>query len=84
MGKIKVHKTEKDVVIKTLKELRTPPIIECYEKPNEDNDMVYIKDNEGYCKLKRRKDVAENETIITRKEYLERVAPPEWRIDNEK
>lgn len=83
MGKIKTHKIERDVTIKTLKELRTPPIIEYYKKTNEDNDMVYIKDNEGYCRLKRRKDVAENETIITRREYLERTTPPEWRIDNE-
>lgn len=77
MGKIKVHKTEKDVVIDILKEKKFTPKMECNE------DMVYIKDDEGYCKVKRRKDVAENETIITRKEYLEKVAPPEWRIDNE-
>lgn len=77
MGKIKVHKTERDVVVDILKEKNFTPKMECNE------DMVYIKDDEGYCKVKRRKDVAENETIITRKEYLERTTPPEWRIDNE-
>lgn len=78
MGKIKVHKTEKDVVEDILKEKKFTPKMECNE------DMVYIKDDEGYCMLKRRKDVAENETIITRKEYLERTTPPEWRIDNDR
>lgn len=77
MGKIKVYKTDNDVVVDILKEKKFTPKIECNE------DMVYIKDDEGYCKLKRRKDVTENEMIITRKEYLEKVAPPEWRIDNE-
>lgn len=83
MGKIRIHKTEKGCYNKTLKELRAPLIIECCEKPNEDNDMVYIMDDEGYCRVKRRKDVIENETTITRKEYLERTTPPEWRIDDE-
>ena len=77
MGKIKVYKTDNDDVADILKEKKFTPKIECNE------DMVYIKDNEGYCKLKRRKDVTENETIITRKEYLEYVAPPEWRVNNE-
>lgn len=77
MGKIKVYKTDNDVVVDILKEKKFIPEIKY------DEDMVYIKDDEGYCKLKRRKDVAENETIITRKEYLERTIPPEWRIDNE-
>lgn len=76
MGKIKIYKTDEDVIIDILKEKKFVPKVESNE------DMVYIKDDEGYCKVKRRKDIAENETIITRKEYLEEVAPQEWR-DNE-
>lgn len=78
MGKLKAPKTDNSVVVDMLKERKFIPKIKY------DEDMVYIMDDEGYCRIKRRKDVAENETIITRKEYLERVVPPEWRLDNEK